>query len=194
MKKQLILVAQKYAPEIEDRLLFQEEIITEAFDSVGYKVRYEYRPWKRCLLEVRKGIHDAAYTAWYTKERAGLYGFSDSYLYVDTMLFKKKGKAVSYNGDLQTLEPYLIGVPLGWTISPEFDSADYLQKNFIDSPAQLIRMLYSERIDIMALSAALNQTLIENFYPEYKGVIVPLPSSFKTEHNPCHIFKKDSRV
>jgi len=30
-EKQLILVAQKYASESEDRLLFQEEIITEAF-------------------------------------------------------------------------------------------------------------------------------------------------------------------
>ncbi|WP_155322143.1 substrate-binding periplasmic protein [Desulfosarcina ovata] len=183
-EKPLILVAQKYASESEDRLLFQEEIITAAFDHAGYKIQYKYRPWKRCLIEVREGRHDAAYTAWHTKERSEIYGFSDTYLYVDTMLFKKKGKAVYYNGDLQTLKPYLIGVSMGWTISPEFDSADYLQKTFVSEPIQLIKMLYSERIDIMALSVALNQALIKN-YPEYKGGIVPLPPPLK--RNTTHV-------
>ncbi|WP_431313665.1 substrate-binding periplasmic protein [Thalassotalea insulae] len=109
-------------------------------------------PWSRALKEVQKSTFDGAFAVWYTHERNEQFLLSSPYLTEDLVFIKSKANEISYDGDLSKLRDVTIGVVTGWTISPEFDSASYLNKYQVTSTEQLFEMLKQGRIDLVATS------------------------------------------
>jgi len=128
VEKTITLTAQEFSnDDLGDLLLFHEDIVTEAFNKVGYKVTFEHMPWARVMRKMEAGMYDAAYTAVYNEERAKRFAFSNPYMKDSVILYRKKSRDIHYDGNLKALKPYTIGVVRDWSITPEFDSADYLK-------------------------------------------------------------------
>jgi len=186
--KTLTLAAQPASYEMKGSLAFHEALIRAAFAQVDYKVKFVYKPWKRVLLEVKNGLLDGAYTAWYDEDRSRIYEYSDAYFYEDVFFFKRLGSSISYKGDLRALKQYTIGVPLGWIINNEFDSADYLTVHEVVHTVQLLKMLNSNRIDLMVTSEAVLSSVI-HAYPKIENLAVKIIPKLK-RHSDHVIFSK----
>ncbi len=127
------------------------EIISAAFQSMGYDVKYNFMSWTLTLEEVKAGNYDAVGTAYYTDERAETYQFSESFLESPIVFFKRKDTSIDWNGDLKALKDYRIGVVKGYANSPEFDSADYLDKVESTSEVLLLKKIIYKQADLIVL-------------------------------------------
>ncbi len=51
-----------WEPYAAEKLLnygFTSDIISKAFERVNYKASFRYLPWKRAMMETKRGKHDA---------------------------------------------------------------------------------------------------------------------------------------
>lgn len=127
------------------------EVITEAFNRVGYKVEYHFMAWTFALEQVKKGKYDAIGTAYFTEERAQDYHFTDPYMDSPIVFFKRKEEDVGWSGDIQDLKSYRIGVVKGYANSPEFDAADYLRKIESRTEVLLLKKLLYKQTDMVVI-------------------------------------------
>lgn len=144
------------------------EIISAAYAREGYQVRFETMPWARVLVAVRKGRFDAAATAYFTGERAKVYLYSAPYLDSTVVFFKRKGVPIKWK-TLRDLKPYKIGVVRGNSYSPEFDGADFLDKDMANSEIQILRKLWAERVQLAVLDLLVGKYLLDTQLPRYKN-------------------------
>jgi len=126
---------------------FTSEIVKEIFNKAGYKVKYNFMPWARVLKCVERGNYDAAYPAYFSKERAEKYAMSEPIAHGPLVLFKRKSDSIKFT-KLIDLKPYKIGVVRGYVNTPEFDNAAYLNKEAVNSDEQNIKKLLKRRIDL----------------------------------------------
>jgi polar amino acid transport system substrate-binding protein len=143
------------------------EIITAAYGRKGYKVHFETMPWARVLLSVKKGIYDAAATAYFTEERAEVYFFSDAYMESSVVFYKRKDAPIDWK-TLDDLRPYSIGVVRGNSYSPEFDGAEFLRKDSANSEIQSLRKLLAKRVDLVVMDQLVGNYLINKELPQHK--------------------------
>ncbi len=126
---------------------FTTEIVRSAFEKAGYKVTFEFMPWKRVLAEVESGQCDAGYPAYYTDDRAQTYSMTKPFANGPLVFFKHKDSEINYN-TLEDLKGKKIGIVRGYVNTPEFDSADYMEKIVSNSDLQNLRLLLKKRIDL----------------------------------------------
>jgi polar amino acid transport system substrate-binding protein len=157
-----------YAGENLENYGFHSEIVNKAFEKAGYKVKIEFKPWKRVLKEVEIGKYDAFYCAYYTEERAKIYGFSDPY--GDSVLgfFKKKDRDIR-NDRLEDLAPYRISVTLGYANTKEFDAADYLKKDTSPTDEVSLKKLEAGRVDLALLDKYIGYHILNNSFAQGKS-------------------------
>ncbi len=129
---------------------FTSEIIAKALENVGHKATFKFLPWKRVMYTVKAGKYDAAYSAYYSDERAKNFALTEPYANSKLVLISKKGKNIKYS-KLNDLSSYSIGVVRGYVNTPEFDNADYLKKIEATDDLASIRMLFRERMDLIVM-------------------------------------------
>jgi polar amino acid transport system substrate-binding protein len=129
---------------------FTSEIVTKAFARGGYTAQFSFMPWKRARRETEAGRIDVLSPAYFSAERTRIYAVSEPYSSSTVVFCTKKDKIITYN-KLADLKPYKIGVVTGYLNSPEFDRADYLQKD--PAPADLpnLKKLLKGRVDIIVI-------------------------------------------
>ncbi len=123
-----------------------------AFQLKGYKATVTFVPWKRALNKVLLGEKDVLLGAYFTKQRAKDYAFSDPFYDVEVGLVALQSLGVTHYSKLEELKPYTIGVSRGWAYSEEFDTAEYLNKEDATNQIFNIRKLFKNRIDLMAVA------------------------------------------
>jgi polar amino acid transport system substrate-binding protein len=133
------------------------EIIMTAFKRVGHKATIKFLPWKRALKYVAEGKNDIVMGAYYNKEREKTYFFSDSCMTLHSGLVAHKNLGITEYKSLKDLKPYKIGINRGWIYSPEFDSADYLQKDEATNQMVNIRKFFKRRVDMIAITIEIFQ-------------------------------------
>ena len=166
-EKQIIAVTTLWPPYMGPRLRdkgFLPEILVEAFDQVGYTVTVEFRPWARCLSDVKKGDKDILCGVYYTQEREEFLAYSQSIGEIQDVLFMKEGRNITYQ-QLTDLKPYKIGVLRGAAHGKEFDAADFLNKEEVTHYGQNIRKLLVDKIDLMAGPRDVIKFIIKRDYP-----------------------------
>lgn len=146
------------------------EIIAEAFQRVGYRTRFVFLPWKRAMIRVAEGRHDALACAYYSKERDRIYAVSDSYAESPLGFFKQKDRDIRYR-NLPDLQPYTIGVTLGYINTEAFDAATYLKKEAIVRDEQNIRKLALGRIDLALMDKYVGYYYLDNYLPGQRATI-----------------------
>jgi ABC-type amino acid transport substrate-binding protein len=143
---------------------FISEIVTAAFKRAGYTVKVSFVPWARVLKDVKKGAYDAGYPAYYTDDRTAIYAFSRPLANSTLGFLKRKDKNISYHS-LSDLKGYAIAVVRGYVNTPDFDAAEYLNKQIADSDLQNIRKLSKERVDLVVVDKFTAQALISKHFP-----------------------------
>lgn len=133
---------------------FVTALAIEAFERAGYVASIDFIPWARAMRDVEQGYRDVLMGAYYSEERAETYHVSESVYDVTIGLVARSAAGLTRYRSLRDLRDYRIGVARGWANSPEFDTADYLNKEVEDNQLLNIRKLYAGRIDMMVSSFA----------------------------------------
>jgi len=132
-------------------------IVTTAFQRVGHNATVRFLPWKRALKYVAEGKNDIVMGAYYNEDREKTYLFSDSCMTLHSGLVAHKKLGITSYKTLKDLKPYKIGINRGWIYSPEFDSADYLQKDEASNQMVNIRKFFKKRVDMIAITIEIFQ-------------------------------------
>lgn len=157
-----------YVGENLSQMGFTTAIVAEAFKRAGYEVKVDFMPWTRVIQESEAGKYDAAFPEYFSDERNKAFFFSDQFASGPLGFYKRKADNITYT-KLEDLKPYRIGVVLGYINTPEFDAANYLQKEPVNSDEQNIRKLLMGRIDLIVIDKYVAQYLIKNSIPEAIG-------------------------
>jgi len=159
------------------------EIVREAFRRAGFRVEIHVMPWIRVLAEVEKGAFDAMYPAYHSKTRARVYALSDPIATGPLVLCKRSDRPIRYRS-LEDLRPFRIGVVRGYVNTPEFDAADDLQKEIVNSDKQNLLKVLTGRIDLAVIDKYTALHIIETSIPRAEGKLDFLepPLQVKTLH------------
>lgn len=144
---------------------FTTAIVSEAFKRAGYEVKVDFMPWVRVVKETEAGNYDAAFPEYYSDERAAAFFMSEPFASGPLGFYKRKADNIPY-AKLEDLKPYRIGVVRGYINTPEFDAADYLQKEEASSDELNLRKLLAGRIDLIVIDKFVAQYLIKTSFPE----------------------------
>jgi polar amino acid transport system substrate-binding protein len=138
-----------YGAELPDQG-FITDVVRQALDRQGHTLVVEFMPWARALREARNGAADGLLGAYYNDERAQDFYFSDN-IYNDNvgLVTVEDGAPAAYES-LRDLQDYTIGMGRGFSVSPEFDEADYLRRVVASDNVINIRKLYAGRVDYVA--------------------------------------------
>lgn len=129
---------------------FFTELVREAFERGGHTVNVEFMPWARAMLEVKQGDREVLLGAYYSEERAETYHSSDPIYDAEVGLVAHRRVGIDSFSSLRDLSGYTIGHGRGFTVTEEFDNADYLDKEPAKDLAQNVKKLYAGRIDMIA--------------------------------------------
>jgi len=147
---------------------FTTEIVKAAFKAVGVNSRIVFLPWARGLKEVSEGRLDAIYPAYYSKERLRTYSFSDNFIQGPLVFIKSRAKQIDFI-ELKDLKQYSIGVVQGYVNTPEFDDADFLNKQLVNSDEQNIAKLLKGRLDLAVIDKFTALNILATNYPQSLG-------------------------
>jgi len=158
-------------------------LLDAIFKRMDQKVSIEAVPWKRAM---DMGAHGTAGVAgiYKTPDRLRTYDYSER-IYAELLLvFVKKNRAFEFNG-IKDLEGKKIGVILGWSYGPEFDTAredNLFEVEEVNRDKLNFKKLLDGRLDCVVASK-------ESGYHEiarkgYTG-IVPLEKSLLS--NPTYV-------
>lgn len=125
------------------------QITKAAFERAGHSAEIEFIAWNRALKNVEEGKNDFVMGAYYNEERAAKYHISDPVYYLDFGLVALDNLGFSEMDGLRSIEPFTIGINLGYANTEEFDAADYLTKEVAPAPNLNIRKLYRNRVDMV---------------------------------------------
>ena len=143
---------------------FISEIVRESFRRAGIQIKIRYMPWARVIKELEKGSIDAAYPAYFSKERSKKFGVSKPFASSRLGFYKKKNIEVPYK-KLEDLKSYRIGVVRGYLNSKEFDDAKYLKKDAVNSDLANLRKLLKGRLDLVVIDESTSKFLIKTNFP-----------------------------
>jgi polar amino acid transport system substrate-binding protein len=128
---------------------FENEIFKAVMENMNIRVEFSMLPWKRCLHQIQYGEADAVVSMLKVKERESYTIFSPEHISVSkTLLFVRKKSRIVFNGSLKDLQQYTFGLTRGFSYGPEFDSADFLNKEEVLDQTAIIRKVIRGRNDI----------------------------------------------
>lgn len=152
--RRLLVVSEPWPPYVfqKDGQLqgLDYETSLEVLRSLGFDVRFEFYPWKRCLQMVRTGQADALLDAGLTHERKAFLAFPDEPLSTSrTVLFFKVETPftfTSYN-DLAGLR---VATQLGYYYTQKFMESDTFERMPANGMEGGLKMLLAGHADLAA--------------------------------------------
>jgi polar amino acid transport system substrate-binding protein len=126
-------------------------IVREAFREVGKKVEFSFYPWKRAhnnALTKKTLLISASDTI----ERRKIFLYSNPYDNAASYLIGLKQNKYKYNGNINSLKSYSIGVLSGHYLVKMLKDAGVENVVEVSNDIQNIKMLFAGRFDFIALS------------------------------------------
>ncbi|MCG7496205.1 transporter substrate-binding domain-containing protein [Vibrio sp. Of7-15] len=125
------------------------EVLEHIADDLGFTLRYQRSSWQGALNSLKTGKADLITTMFYTEERAQFALYPDEPHALEVNQFVTRPElSIHYNGDLNTLKQYRIGMISGYTYGNEYDKANFLKKDRVNNEHQLIKMLIGKRFEL----------------------------------------------
>ncbi len=129
------------------------DVVNEAFRRIGYTVELKMLPWTRSLQMVEDGDTDGIFCAFYSDERAVFMDYlKEPLAYEAQYCYTLKDSPVAFDGTLESLKPYRIGVIQDWYYGDAFDEALKNGAFHVESVTDLsinIQKLLDGRIDVI---------------------------------------------
>lgn len=140
------------------------DVINYFKENSTYDFEFLTVPWPRALYLVAHGKIDLVLTLFKTPERENIYHFIEpSYGYEVNQLFTLADKNVEFNGQLQQLSPYSIGIIREYSYGENFDQANYLNKFSALTEEKLLKLLLSKRIDMVVSNPFIFNRIISKY-------------------------------
>ena len=156
---------------------YVHELMTEAFQKAGYDVEIAFYPSARAILLADRGEKDGILPIYYESALEKDFVFSEPFPGGKIGLLKKKDFKVGYGVDprdnqteaLRSLSRYSFGVVRGAVNTPEFDAADFLQKDPGTDDKMNLQKLFKDRIDFIVIDKYTAADLITHHLPHLIG-------------------------
>lgn len=145
---------------------YTTEIAKEVLERMGYRVELHFLPWARAISMTQSGKYAGLPGIYFSEERAKSLAFTDPIFEVEQVFFSNNDSEIVYQGDLQELKPYMIGIVRGYVHSEKFDQATFLNKYEVSSSEDNIRMLLRNRIDLLVDTKKSISYLLQEKFPE----------------------------
>ena len=153
---------ENYPPDevfIDNKLVgFHIELLEQVGSLLDVQVVFKNLPWARALKAVEQGEVDAITYISKTPEREKYTIFlPDNIISESTYYFLEysdRERKIVFNGELNDLQTYVIGVQRGYSYNSEFDKSETLNKLTFNNVTQMISLLISGRIDLAILTKA----------------------------------------
>lgn len=149
------------------------EIVTTAFNRVGYRVELTYMPWARVLKELEFGRYDGTVSAYKTANRQHKFSFSNAFLTSAVVFYKRVEKPIVWS-KLTDLKPWSIGVVRGYANSQAFDNANYLTKDLANSNLSNLKKLVANHVDLVVIDRFVARHLLQNTLMANIHDVVPI--------------------
>lgn len=153
---------QPYAGELLPEYGVGPAIIAEACRRAGLEPVFHFKPWKRAMEDTAAGKYDALFSAYSSKSRKESYAISKPYLYGKLVLCAKKSRNVAWDGTIESLRPYRLGVVLGYVNTPLIDKDQSLKKDIALSDLLNLKKLLSGRLDAVVIDQFQAVYLLKN--------------------------------
>jgi polar amino acid transport system substrate-binding protein len=128
---------------------FEADITKEVPSSMGIHAVYKIYPWARCIEMVKSGSADALISIFKTSEREQFLWFPSSYnVLLEIGFFCLNNDHISFDGNLQKLKNYSIGVRSSTSYGKYFDKAYYLKKSEVTYNTDIIRLVANKRVQL----------------------------------------------
>ncbi len=133
---------------------FHIELIRTVAAQLDLAVEFVALPWPRALHSMQTGSADAISFASKTRQRQHYIDYREDNLLSQTQSYfmQRKDQPSRYDGNLPSVAPYRIGVQQDYAYGAPFDTADYLNKQSVQTVSQLISMLNMRRLDLAIIS------------------------------------------
>lgn len=202
-KKQVTLATVEHEPYIGIKLPnkgYLHELVTVAFQRVGYSVNIHFYPVARAKYLAIHGLIDGYFPTHIDKTQQNKLMFSASFPGDNIGFLKKKNTHNSnsastdktINAQLHFLKNYQLGVIRGANISPDFDKANYLKKQFATNHLQNLDKLMRGRLDFVVGDRYTLADMMVSQRPHLIGQLDFLP--FPLFNNAFHVaFSKKNK-
>jgi len=159
-KKQVTLATAEHEPYIGSQLPnkgYVYELVSTIYQRAGYEVNIHFYPLARAKFLTLHGLVDGYLPTHYEKSSQNNFAFSNAFPGDSIGLLKNKkleipknfSSSTSVETQLNYLKKYNFGVVRGATVSPVFDKANYLSKQYVTSNRQNLDKLIKNRIDFI---------------------------------------------
>lgn len=136
---------------------FEIDIFRAVAAEMGIQAEFRNLPWKRCLLSLQDGRSDMLISMLKTADREHYAIYPETHISISkTMLFVTQDNLIPFDGSVEALKGYSIGVIKGFSYGEAFDRAGYLNRDEAIDAEMLIRKLIGRRNDV----AVENQAVI----------------------------------
>lgn len=154
---------------------FVLHIVREVFENAGYKVNYQFVPWKRAIIILEKGKVDAS-AYWYKDEKRDAFAYhSEPVTNEKQVFFYKKTTPVNDWNSLEDLKGFKIGLSRGITYPEELQNlidSKVLTGEVVNDDLLNFRKLVHGRIDLFpGAEVAGNEILSKEFPPDTQETI-----------------------
>tara|TARA_B100000029_G_scaffold185940_1_gene183347 strand:+ start:418 stop:1182 length:765 start_codon:yes stop_codon:yes gene_type:complete len=175
-KKTIKLVTIEWPPYVSNKIEgkgWTSQVIRAAFKTQGYETKFVIvkgsSPWGQVLKMVKDGRFIGGFPAYYSEDRTASYFFSRSIGRGPLGFFKRRGEKIEFNGALESLKKYKIGIVKNYVNSEIFDKADYLKKRAYKNDRTSLVMLNKKRVDLVLLDKLVTKHHLK-FDPYLKAV------------------------
>lgn len=186
----------EWAPYIEQRRSdggALGRLVSAVFAAAGYRVEYTFYPWDRNVLMLQQGGLDAIMPYSCNAKRQEYALCSEPLVDGEIVLFHRTGRVFDWRR-YQDLEPYRIGVNLGYSYGPQFDQelqSGRLRIEQYNKEDTAFRLLELGRVDLHPQDRAVGYAMLRRLFPgEQRKAIIHHPRPVSSE--PLRLlFRKD---
>lgn len=141
-------------------------VVKAVFKNQGYNVRVAImsgkNTWGKVLRNVKSGKFLGGFPAYYSEDRTIDYFITRAFGSGPLAFFKRKGEDIPFDGDLETLKNFKIGVVKDYYNGEVFTRADYLKKRMFKSDRVSLVMLTKKRVDLVLLDKLVTEYHLNN--------------------------------
>lgn len=123
------------------------DVISSVLRRAGYRVETQVVPWARIIDGARTGQIDVVGSLFADAEQATYLHYAEPFYTTRIQLVRPKGSDAAFT-QVQDLRPYAFAVGDGFLYEPEFDRAEYLNKQVVTTTLQAMQMVAFGRADL----------------------------------------------
>ena len=152
------------------------DIINKALSNLGYTSKFRVMPWKRCLIEAKRGHFDAVATASFNQVRAEFLDYPKSaatekrsdyrVMQVEYVVVTMKGSDYKFDGDIKTI-PHPIRAPRGYSVVGDLEKQGLVvDDNAANDEINIKKLLREKRGSVVIIPEMAKMLSLQ---PEYKN-------------------------